>query len=214
VLQRTGCHWQAFSYYRCSSHIRIQVSSYHIADYLLLTSNLQSCCRCTCYWQTSLIKIATFFAFSLIHSYRLSRPISSPCHRYRYPPRSTEPIPLVLHPVVLQISSRIAVTLHHPRSCRLCIPMCTKSSTHIDPVLPSRTHGPHFCHLDSESSCLPSRVAGGQILRLHLTFKLTRPELLNLKLMWAQQLSVNNQPMGGPTGGSWGRDNLHTAVKP
>jgi hypothetical protein len=31
------------------------------------------------------------------------RAISSPCHRYRYPPRSTEPIPLVLHHDVLQI---------------------------------------------------------------------------------------------------------------
>jgi hypothetical protein len=33
------------------------------------------------------------------------RAISSPCHRHRYPPRSTEPIPLVPHPVVLQTMS-------------------------------------------------------------------------------------------------------------
>jgi hypothetical protein len=30
------------------------------------------------------------------------RAMSSPCH-YRYPPRSTEPIPMVLHHVVLRI---------------------------------------------------------------------------------------------------------------
>ena len=43
---------------------------------------------------------------SLIHGLSLfPRAISSPCHRYRYPPRSTEPIPLVPHPVVLQTMS-------------------------------------------------------------------------------------------------------------
>ena len=28
VLQRTGCHWQAFSYHRCSSHIRNLIHGY------------------------------------------------------------------------------------------------------------------------------------------------------------------------------------------
>jgi hypothetical protein len=49
-----------------------------------------------------------FFAHSQSHSRFIAivlRAISSPCHRYRYPPRSTEPIPLVPHPVVLQTMS-------------------------------------------------------------------------------------------------------------
>jgi hypothetical protein len=138
VLQRTGCHWQAFSYHRCASHIRIQVFSSHVADCLLLTSNMRSCCRCTRYWQTSLIKITTFFAFSRIHGYRLSRAISSPCHRYRYPPRSTEHISLVLHPVILQISSRIAVTLLSPRRCPVSSPFASPLYPRVYQVLHSR----------------------------------------------------------------------------
>jgi hypothetical protein len=49
-----------------------------------------------------------FFAHSQSHSRFIAivlRAISSPCHRYRSPSRSTEPIPLVLHPVVLQTMS-------------------------------------------------------------------------------------------------------------
>jgi hypothetical protein len=34
MLQLTGCPSQAFSYPRCSSHIRIQVFSHHVADHL------------------------------------------------------------------------------------------------------------------------------------------------------------------------------------
>jgi hypothetical protein len=35
MLQLTGCSPQAFSYLRCSSHIRILVFSHHVADHLL-----------------------------------------------------------------------------------------------------------------------------------------------------------------------------------
>ena len=52
------------------------------------------------------------------------------CHHYRYPPRSTEPIPLVHH-VVLRISSlRRCPTLH----------VRTKSTIHVGPSLSSRIH--------------------------------------------------------------------------
>jgi hypothetical protein len=49
-----------------------------------------------------------FFTHSQSHSRFIAivlRALSSPCHHYRYPPRSTEPIPLVPHPVVLQTMS-------------------------------------------------------------------------------------------------------------
>jgi hypothetical protein len=53
-----------------------------------------------------------FFATSLIHGYRFTpRYVVTLSQHYRYPPRLTEPIPLVLHPVVLQTTS-----LYHCRS--------------------------------------------------------------------------------------------------
>jgi hypothetical protein len=45
------------------------------------------------------------------------RAISSHCH-YHYPPRSTEPIPSVIHHVVLKISSHLAVLRFLQPLCR------------------------------------------------------------------------------------------------
>jgi hypothetical protein len=76
------------SYLRSYSHIQV---SYYVVSYLLLANN-SSCCRCIHFWQTSSFAVS----FTVIAD---PRAISSPC-RYRYPPRSTEYIPLILHPVV------------------------------------------------------------------------------------------------------------------
>jgi hypothetical protein len=103
MLQLAGCSPQAFSYLRCSLHICIQVFSY-VADHLLYQTihvvaddpafgkHLRS--------RSSHSSHSVSFTVIAI----VLRTISSPCH-YRYPPRSTEHIPLVPHPVVLQTMS-------------------------------------------------------------------------------------------------------------
>jgi hypothetical protein len=97
MLQLVCCPWQAFSYHRGYSHIRIQSLFASCCGSSVLTNN--SLLQMLCFWQTS-IKITAFFAFSLIHEYRpsaLSRQtVSIRYPRYRYPPRSTEHIPLSL----------------------------------------------------------------------------------------------------------------------
>jgi hypothetical protein len=94
------------------------------------------------------------------------RAISSPCH-YRYPPRSTEPIPipLVLHHVVLQISP-----LHHCHFSLSSYPLAHPVAIHLRRTLPPRHELQHpsltgvrplervYCH-ECVRACCPSNVA-------------------------------------------------------
>jgi hypothetical protein len=103
MLQLTGCSPQAFSYLRCSSHIRIQVFSY-VADHLLYQTIhvVADDSAVGKHLRSRSSHSAHPVSFTVIAI--VLRVISSTC-RYRYPPRSTEPIPLVPHPVVLQTMS-------------------------------------------------------------------------------------------------------------
>jgi hypothetical protein len=102
MLQLPGCSPQAFSYLRCSSHIRILVFSHHVADNLLYQT-IHIVADDPAFGKH--LRSRSSHSCSLINGLSLfPRAISSPC-RYRYPPRSTEHIPLVPHPVVLQTMS-------------------------------------------------------------------------------------------------------------
>ena len=90
--------------------------------------------------------------------------MSSPCH-YRYLPHSTEPIPLVLHHVVLQISS-----LHRCRFSLSSYPLAHPVAVHLRRTLPPRHELQHpsltgvrpleraYCH-ECVRACCPSNVA-------------------------------------------------------
>ena len=103
MLQLTGCSPQAFSYLRCSSHIRILVFSHHVADNLLYQTThvvaddpafgkhlrSRSSHSCTC----------LIHGLSLLSS-ALSRHLVAITIRLVQPSLYL----LVLHPVVLQMS--------------------------------------------------------------------------------------------------------------
>jgi hypothetical protein len=163
----------------CSSHIRIQVFSYHVADHLSLANK-------------SLLQMHSLLANILNQDHR----ILCVCliHGYRFSIRYLVTLPLSLSTsfnreytfwsfILLSYRSHhsIAVALQSLRRCRqpqvyvASIHVSTKSLIHVDPI--ASVKNPHHCHLSLSSYPLASLISSCRCLSSSLSLSASTSQI-------------------------------------
>jgi hypothetical protein len=135
VLPLTGCPPQAFSYLRCSSHICIQVFSYHVADHLL--------CQ-------TIYVVADAFTFGKHPRSRSSHSCICVIHGYRFSPR-----------YLVTLSLSLSASFHRAYACgpsSCCLTDLVTPRCRCSPFVAS-IKNPHRCHLSLLSYPLASSIS-------------------------------------------------------